>query len=128
MLLYMAHGANQRDPADLDAEFAAAVAETMQALSTPSRLRILGRLHAGPCSVNELAEAAGMEGSAVSHQLRLLRHLGLVVGRRDGRRVIYDLHDDHVGELLEQAISHVEHLRTGMSRTAADAELVEAGR
>lgn len=127
MLLYMAHGANQRDPADLDAEFAAAVAETMQALSTPSRLRILGRLHAGPCSVNELAEAAGMEGSAVSHQLRLLRHLGLVVGRRDGRRVIYDLHDDHVGELLEQAISHVEHLRTGMRRTAADAELVRAG-
>ena len=123
MMLFMAHGANERDPTDLDAEFARAVAETMQALATPSRLRILGRLHAGPCSVNELAEAAGMEASAVSHQLRLLRHLGLVVGHRDGRRVIYDLHDDHVGELLEQAISHVEHLRAGMSRAATHAEL-----
>jgi DNA-binding transcriptional ArsR family regulator len=121
----MAHGDSPRDPSNLDPEFARAVAETMQALATPSRLRILGRLHAGPCAVNDLAEAVGMEPSAVSHQLRLLRHLGLVVGQRDGRRVVYDLHDDHVGELLEQAVSHVEHLRLGISRTVAG-ELVEA--
>jgi ArsR family transcriptional regulator, nickel/cobalt-responsive transcriptional repressor len=126
MLLCMAHGDNQRDPAHLDADFARAVADTMQALSTPSRLHILGRLHAGPCSVNELADAASMEPSAVSHQLRLLRHLGLVVGRREGRQVIYDLHDDHVGELLEQAIGHVEHLRQGLSRPAVQAELAQA--
>jgi ArsR family transcriptional regulator, nickel/cobalt-responsive transcriptional repressor len=122
----MAHGDNQRAPSELDDDFARAVADTMQALATPSRLRILGRLHAGPCSVNELAEAAGMEPSAVSHQLRLLRHLGLVVGRRDGRQVIYDLHDDHVGDLLEQAIGHVEHLRRGLSRAPSTAELAEA--
>jgi ArsR family transcriptional regulator, nickel/cobalt-responsive transcriptional repressor len=112
----MAHGRAQHDPADLDADFAAVVADTMQALAAPSRVRILGRLHGSPCSVNELAGAVGMEPSAVSHQLRLLRHLGLVVGRRDGRRVVYDLHDDHVGELLEQAIGHVEHLRSGDGR------------
>lgn len=122
----MAHGHNQHDPADLTPEFTQAVAETMQALATPSRLRILGRLHAGPCSVTELAAAVGMEGSAVSHQLRVLRHLGLVVGHRDGRQIVYDLHDDHVGELLEQAISHVEHLRLGRSRTAPQIELSQA--
>jgi DNA-binding transcriptional ArsR family regulator len=127
MLMSMAHGRSDHDPAELDAEFARAVADTMQALSTPSRLRILGRLHAGPSSVNELAAAVGMEPSAVSHQLRLLRHLGLVVGHRQGRRVMYDLHDDHVGELLEQAIGHVEHLRRGHSRAATfDAELAQA--
>jgi DNA-binding transcriptional ArsR family regulator len=59
-----------------------------------------------------------MESSAVSHQLRLLRHLGLVTGHRKGRRVVYDLYDDHVGELLEQAISHAEHVRAGLARTA----------
>jgi DNA-binding transcriptional ArsR family regulator len=122
----MAHGHNHHDPSDLDTEFTQAVAETMQALATPSRLRILGRLHDGPCSVNELATAVGMEGSAVSHQLRVLRHLGLVVGHRDGRQVVYDLHDDHVGELLEQAISHVEHLRLGRSRTASQVQLKQA--
>jgi len=67
-----------------------------------------------------------MESSAVSHQLRVLRHLGLVVGRRDGRRIVYDLHDEHVGELLEQAIGHVEHLRQGLNRGSVDAALQEA--
>lgn len=122
----MAHGRNHHEPSRLDADFTRAIAETMQALATPSRLRILGRLHAGPCPVNELASAVGMEPSAVSHQLRLLRHLGLVIGHRDGRQVVYDLHDDHVGELLEQAISHVEHLRRDRSTRPLRAELQEA--
>jgi DNA-binding transcriptional ArsR family regulator len=122
----MAHGQNEHEPSELDPAFAQAMAETLQALSTPSRLRILGRLHAGPCAVNELAAAVGMEPSAVSHQLRLLRHLGLVAGRREGRQIVYDLYDDHVGELLDQAISHVEHLRLGRSRVARRAQLAEA--
>jgi len=57
----MAHGAHDHDPSQLDSGFTQALAETMQALSTPSRLRILGRLHAGPCPVNDLAAAVGME-------------------------------------------------------------------
>src|SRR4051794_10499259 len=122
----MAHGGPHNDAAHLNAHFAAVVADTMQALATPSRVRILGQLSAGPSSVNDLAHAVGMEPSAVSRQLRLLRHLGLVVGQRQGRRVVYDLYDDHVGELLEQAISHVEHVRAGLARTLSDRELAEA--
>ena len=87
----------------------------MQALATPSRLRILARLYDGPASVGEISEAVGMDGSAVSHQLRILRHLGLVTGEREGRRVNYSLHDEHVGQLMEQAMSHVEHLRLGIA-------------
>jgi DNA-binding transcriptional ArsR family regulator len=105
--------AKHATPAPLDAATAHQVAETMQALSTPSRVRILGRLRDGACSVNELAAAVEMESSAVSHQLRLLRHLGLVVGERRGRSVVYALHDSHVADLLEQAIYHVEHVRLG---------------
>ena len=97
----------------------------MQALATTSRVRILARLREGPCSVGALAEAIGMEQSAVSHQLRLLRHLGLVIAQRDGRRMIYALHDPHVGVLLEEAVSHLEHVRLAdtdhrrMTRTAS---------
>lgn len=83
----------------------------MQALSTPSRLLILDRIRRGPTSVAELAAAVGMERSAVSHQLRLLRHLGIVTGERRGKQVIYTLHDPHIGDLLDEAIGHVEHVR-----------------
>ncbi len=96
--------------AAIDADLAEEIAETMQALATPSRVRILARLRNAPCSVNELADDVQLEPSAVSHQLRLLRHLGLVTGRRDGNKVIYSLHDDHVGDLVAQAIYHVEHI------------------
>jgi DNA-binding transcriptional ArsR family regulator len=102
------------DLAYLDAGTARAVAETMQALATPSRVRILSRLGAGPCSVGELAREVEMEQSAVSQQLRVLRHLGLVVGSRQGKSIVYALHDDHVGVLLAEAVAHTEHLRLGL--------------
>lgn len=114
----MSHGVRGRSSlGPVDAATARQVAETMQALATPSRVRILARLREAPCSVGELAVAVGMEQSAVSHQLRLLRHLGLVVGERDGRRTIYALHDPHVGVLLEEAVYHVEHVRLGYPDT-----------
>lgn len=97
----------------IDGELARAVAERMQVLSAPSRVLILSRLKEGPCAVGELAESVSMEASAVSHQLRQLRHLGLVVGERRGKQVIYGLHDAHVAELLDQAVFHVERVRLG---------------
>ncbi len=114
----MGHG-SEPDLAFLSTETARSVAETMQALATPSRVRILSRLGAGPCSVGELARAIGMGQPAVSQQLRVLRHLGLVVGERDGRQVIYALYDDHVRALLTEAVSHTEHLRLGLASNPA---------
>lgn len=114
----MAHGPNRHRVDSLDPAFAAVVAETMQALATSSRVRILGHLHAGPCSVGDISAAVSMEPSAVSHQLRVLRHLGLVTGARSGRHVVYELHDEHVGQMLEEAVSHVEHLRLGAREAA----------
>ena len=98
----------------LDAASAAKVAETLQALATPSRLLILVRLRRGACTVTELAHEIGMEQSAVSHQLRLLRHLGLVTGTRQGKNNVYALYDNHVAALLDEAVYHSEHLRLGL--------------
>lgn len=110
----MGHGVVGRvGPAELDAATAKTVAATLQALTTPSRLLILARLRHAPANVGVLAEAVGMEQSAVSHQLRLLRHLGLVEGERHGRSITYRLYDDHVAQLLDQAVYHTEHLRLG---------------
>ena len=65
----MGHGVEGRDapPARLDAASAVAVAETLQALTAPSRLLILARLRESPCTVSEITAAVGMEQSAVSH-------------------------------------------------------------
>lgn len=96
----------------LTRESAKAVAATFQALATPSRLLILDRLRTSPATVGELVEAVGMEQSAVSQQLRLLRNLGLVTGEREGRSIVYALHDDHVAQLLDEALYHAEHMQS----------------
>jgi DNA-binding transcriptional ArsR family regulator len=118
----MSHG-HEPDISYLDGETARRVAETMAALSTPSRVRILSRLSAGPCSVSELTADVEMEQSAVSQQLRVLRHLGLAVGERQGRHVVYALHDDHVGVLLAEAVSHAEHVSLGLASAPAERAL-----
>jgi DNA-binding transcriptional ArsR family regulator len=110
----MGHGADGRAARTrLDAATAKSVATTLQALATPSRLLILATLQGGPATVGKLSESVGMEQSAVSHQLRLLRNLGLVDGQRHGRNIVYSLYDDHVSELIDQAVYHAEHLRLG---------------
>lgn len=91
-------------------------------LATPSRLMILGRLRRGPATVGEFADAVGMEQSAVSRQLRLLRNLGLVEGDRRGRSVSYALYDSHVAQLLDEAIYHAEHLRLGTPDRSVDTD------
>ncbi|MFI8849059.1 metalloregulator ArsR/SmtB family transcription factor [Streptomyces sp. 891-h] len=127
----MGHGANTPEPGAarrtrLTPENAPQVATTLQALSTPSRLLILARLREGPCAATELANSVGMEQSACSHQLRLLRNLGLVTGTRQGRSVVYTLHDNHVAELLDQALYHVEHRSLGLTDAPeADTALAE---
>ena len=116
--LHVGHGTEGWTlPSILDPAAAGKVAETLQALASPNRLRILTRLRQSPCSVTELSAAVGMEQPAVSHQLRLLRNLGLVAGDRSGRNIVYRLYDSHVAALLDEAVYHIEHLRVGVSDT-----------
>lgn len=96
-----------------DAQAALAIAETMQALATPSRVRLLYALRDDELSVSELAEAVGLAPAAASQQLRILRHLRLVASRRDGQSIRYRLHDEHAGILLDEIRNHVEHATRG---------------
>lgn len=98
----------------LDIKAAKSVATTLQALATPSRLLILATLQDGPSTVGDLTDEVGMEQSAVSHQLRHLRDLGLVASERQGRHIVYSLFDTHVSELIDQALFHAEHVRLGV--------------
>jgi DNA-binding transcriptional ArsR family regulator len=94
------------------------LADAMFALSTPSRVLILGCLLEGPRSVGDLTSILGMEQSSVSHQLRILRDHALVRAERVGRQRVYALHDEHVIALLQAGLRHVED--RGRSGAAAD--------
>ena len=84
-----------------------AMAETFRALADPTRTRIVHLLSLGEKSVNQLAENLDVTPSAVSHQLRVLRQLGLVRFRREGKAAIYALDDPHVAALFNEAREHV---------------------
>jgi ArsR family transcriptional regulator, lead/cadmium/zinc/bismuth-responsive transcriptional repressor len=85
------------------------LARTFQALADPSRIRLISALADGELCVCDLAAVLGMTQSAVSHQLRSLRDLHLVKSRRAGREILYTLDDDHIRELFQLGLSHVQH-------------------
>lgn len=99
---------------------AVAIAELMQALAAPSRVRLLYALHEGESGVGELAERAGVTPSAASQQLRILRHLRFVAMRREGRSILYRLHDGHVAALLDEVRNHLDHAALGWTAPAAE--------
>jgi DNA-binding transcriptional ArsR family regulator len=104
------------------------VARLMGALSTASRVRILARLRVGECPVGELSAELAMEQPAISHQLRVLRDLGLVVGNRRGRHVVYGLFDSHVASLIDEALRHIDHVAAddlGLSQIGHEPHLKE---
>ena len=103
------------------------LADTMFALSTPSRVEILGCLLDGPHAVVDLMAALGMEQSAVSHQLRVLREHSLVKVERRGRKGFYALYDEHVVALLEEALRHVERRSEGRRRLRRARDAKAAG-
>lgn len=94
---------------DLDEETLFVVSQTFKALSDPTRIRILNLLFEKEYAVNEIAEALGLRQSTVSHQLRFLKNLRLVKYRREKTTLYYSYDDNHVMDLLKQAIEHARH-------------------
>jgi len=84
-----------------------ALAETFAALCDPTRVRIVFALAGQELCVFDLAHLLGLTGSAVSHQLRLLRGQRLVKYRKEGKLAYYSLDDEHIRNLMEEGIRHV---------------------
>ncbi|WP_242344959.1 ArsR/SmtB family transcription factor [Anaeromyxobacter terrae] len=80
------------------------VAERFSALSDPTRVRILHALCRAELCVCDLSKVARRSMPATSQQLQLLRRLGLVKFRMDGRLAYYSLADPWVREALETAL------------------------
>ncbi|MEK6714689.1 MAG: metalloregulator ArsR/SmtB family transcription factor [Candidatus Omnitrophota bacterium] len=83
------------------------LAEIFKVLGDTTRAKILLSLSKGELCVCDIAHVLGLSISAVSHQLRLLRSLGLVKYRSEGRMAFYTLDNEHVMRLIDEGIRHI---------------------
>lgn len=63
----------------------------LKAAAEPTRLRILNLLRHGSVCVCDIQAILGLPQPAVSRHLAMLRHVGLVLDRRHGNRILYSL-------------------------------------
>ena len=105
---YMQISAPVTRPSPLaDDQTTQSLADLFSLLGDPTRLRIVDALTSGELCVCDISEQVGISESAVSHQLRLMRTMRIVRGRRQGRCVYYTLDDQHVLSLFQQGLRHV---------------------
>jgi len=83
------------------------LAELFKIFGDPTRVKILFLLLKEEMCVCDIAQLAGMQQSAISHQLRVLKQARLVKFRREGKTVFYSLADSHVETILSQGIEHI---------------------
>ncbi|VVB80463.1 Putative arsenical resistance operon repressor ArsR [uncultured archaeon] len=91
------------------------IAGELKILSDESRIRILILLNTiKELNVNEIASFVDISPSAVSHQLKVLKDIGVVDFRREGKELYYSLSQDNNAEsvefLLNKFESYKEHL------------------
>lgn len=85
------------------------MAEFFKILGDTTRVKILFALDRNEMCVCDIANVLSMTKSSISHQLGTLRRSGIVKCRRQGKEVYYMLDDDHVKEVFEVAVEHIEH-------------------
>lgn len=84
------------------------IASFFKVFGDPTRLKILFLLEGGELPVNAIVDALGMQQSAISQQLKLLKASRLVRWRKEGRNIYYRLDDDHIARILSLGTEHYE--------------------
>ncbi|GBD99304.1 hypothetical protein BMS3Abin07_01339 [bacterium BMS3Abin07] len=86
------------------------LAETFRVLGDTTRIKIIFALSQAELCVCDIANLLGTTKSTVSHQLRVLRNMRLVRYRKEGKMVYYSLDDEHIKNLFDEGLRHVEEL------------------
>lgn len=94
---------------ELDGNTMIRLSDIFKTMGDPTRLKIIQALSSGEMCVCDIAAALGMEHSAISHQLRVLRNMRVVKFRKDGKEAIYSLDDEHVLKLFNEGLEHARH-------------------
>ena len=85
------------------------LAEFFKILGDTTRTKILYALDKNEMCVCDIANVLNMSKSSISHQLGTLRRSGIVKCRKVGKEVFYTLYDEHVKEVFEVGMEHIEH-------------------
>lgn len=88
------------------------VSELFKACGDLTRAGIFCALLRSELCVCDIAEILGMTSSAISHQLRILKHMRIVKTRREGKSVYYSLADEHVVQIFQMAFAHIREEET----------------
>lgn len=76
-----------------------------------TRIKILFALKSAELCVYDICAVISLKQSTVSQQLRLLRQMGVVKSRQEGKNVYYSLDDDHITDILGIGLAHVDEKR-----------------
>jgi len=87
------------------------LAKLFKVLGDNTRIRILDALYRSELCVCDITALLGMNQSAVSHQLRVLRDARIVKSRKQGKNVLYSLDDEHISGLVRMGSEHVRELK-----------------
>ena len=98
----------EHTPHVLDEDQLFHMSELFKAFADSTRIKILYLLFEEEHCVGDIASDVGVSQSAISHQLKLLRHMNLVKSRREGKTIYYQLADDHVKTIIYMAKEHLE--------------------
>lgn len=101
------------------------VVEGFRMLADGTRVRILWALIDRELSVNELAAEVGKPPASVSQHLAKLRMTRMLTTRREGTQVFYRLENEHIAQLVTDALHNAEHAGPGVpGHHRTDSDLV----
>lgn len=95
----------ESQPAD---EYLYDLAELFKVFGDSTRIKILYALIEGELCVGDISSLINISTSAISHQLKILKDAKLVRFRREGKNIFYTLDDDHVKNILNMGMEHIE--------------------
>jgi DNA-binding transcriptional ArsR family regulator len=101
---------------------ASTTSDPFNAIAEPRRRHILEFIAAEERSVSDIAHAIELEQPSVSKHLHVLRNVGLVTMRRDGRRTLYRTNADTLRTIHDWCGMFARHWRGQLRRIKAHAE------
>ena len=85
------------------------LANFFKIMGDATRCKLLFALLQNEMCVCDLANVLSMTKSSISHQLSKMKDVGLVKCRKSGKTVYYSLDDEHISEIFEVGIEHINH-------------------